>query len=257
MPSGHNPQNASESQKAQIRTKLRKQRSQLSLSQQQQASQAIFQQLIAHPHISAARCIAAYLPTQGEIDLTPFIHWAWQQGKRIALPVIHPTQAGDMRFHQYFSVTEASASETSASEALASKVLVSKTSASETPASEALASKVPASKGLDNGIPKHILSGPILLANRYGILEPNPSLCPCLDAELDGVLTPLVAFDHQGTRLGMGGGYYDRFYARCTAHNSEQGTATIPFIGVAYDFQQVEFLPKDPWDMQLTDVLVS
>lgn len=231
-PSDHNPQDATQFQKTHIRSKLREQRSQLSTQHQQQASHVIFQQLVAHPHINAVNCIAAYLPTQGEIDLTPFIHWAWQKGKRIALPVIHPTQAGDMRFHQYFFEDQA---------------------------------------------PEDTSPERQLRVNRYGILEPNPNCSPCLDDELDWVLTPLVAFDNQGTRLGMGGGYYDRFYARhraslpetgySTAHsirspeasaqNSEQGAARISFIGVAYDFQQVEVLPKAPWDMVLTDVLVA
>ena len=56
------------------------------------------------------------------------------------------------------------------------------------------------------------------------------------------VLTPLVAFDAHGARLGMGGGYYDRcFRARPQALR----------VGIAHECQRADALPADAWDMPL------
>lgn len=55
-----------------------------------------------------------------------------------------------------------------------------------------------------------------LLTNRWGI--PEPVADPATEvapAQLDAVLVPLLACDHQGQRVGYGGGYYDRFLAQC------------------------------------------
>lgn len=88
-----------------------------------------------------------------------------------------------------------------------------------------------------------------LVSNRYGIPEPHGGRR--LDGrELDLVLTPLVAFDREGHRLGMGGGYYDRTFARL-----HHGLWQRPrLLGLAYEFQQVAELPAEPWDVPLWGV---
>lgn len=86
------------------------------------------------------------------------------------------------------------------------------------------------------------------IKNKFGILEPNTSPDEIITADkLDIVFLPVVAFDKYGTRLGMGGGYYDRTFT----------TTDKPLlIGVAYDFQhQVEIL-RDEWDI-LLDMVVT
>lgn len=85
--------------------------------------------------------------------------------------------------------------------------------------------------------------------NRYGIPEPDLRHAGQLKAQaLDVVLTPLVAFDTDGNRLGMGGGYYDRTFA----FTQRQGAGRRPLmIGVAHEFQRVERLPAQCWDVRL------
>jgi 5-formyltetrahydrofolate cyclo-ligase len=64
-----------------------------------------------------------------------------------------------------------------------------------------------------------------LLASRWGILEPVAAAATeVAPAQLDAVLVPLLACDRQGQRVGYGGGFYDRFLARC-------GPGTL-FIGL-------------------------
>lgn len=50
-----------------------------------------------------------------------------------------------------------------------------------------------------------------LVPHRYGLLEPS-SECPLIPAEeIDLALVPALCYDRQGYRLGLGGGYYDRW----------------------------------------------
>ena len=91
-----------------------------------------------------------------------------------------------------------------------------------------------------------------LVNNRFGISEPPYSRRNTIRHKaLDLVLMPLVAFDNKGNRLGMGGGYYDRTFAYLhtrTRWNKPK------LIGTAYDFQQVDSLPSDPWDVPLDGI---
>ena len=46
----------------------------------------------------------------------------------------------------------------------------------------------------------------------YGIPEPDAARCPAVDTdEVDFAVLPCLCCNHQGHRLGQGGGYYDRF----------------------------------------------
>ena len=62
------------------------------------------------------------------------------------------------------------------------------------------------------------------------------------------VLAPLVAFDGRGHRLGMGGGYYDRFFA---------ATPTTERIGIAHGCQRAAVLPVTSSDVPLTAVVTE
>jgi 5-formyltetrahydrofolate cyclo-ligase len=91
----------------------------------------------------------------------------------------------------------------------------------------------------------------VLTPNRYGIPEPSANTrCLPQQNRLDLVLVPLVAFDRLGYRLGMGGGYYDRSFA--TGHANHRIRPLL--IGLAYEFQYVDTLPHEAWDIRLDAV---
>lgn len=87
-------------------------------------------------------------------------------------------------------------------------------------------------------------------ANQFGILEPRLDVRTVMPIErLDVVITPLVAFDLQGNRMGMGGGYYDR-----TLANWQLKGKPLP-MGYAHDCQQVTRLPCEHWDVPLPIII--
>ena len=81
-----------------------------------------------------------------------------------------------------------------------------------------------------------------LAANRFGIAEPSPEAERCSASALDIVILPLVAWDCQGGRLGMGGGFYDRALA---------GASGPILVGLAHSLQQVPSVPSEPWDIPI------
>jgi 5-formyltetrahydrofolate cyclo-ligase len=88
-----------------------------------------------------------------------------------------------------------------------------------------------------------------LLVNRLRIYEPKLDVRDVLPlAELDVLITPLVAFDEQGQRLGMGGGFYDRTLQNWQQHGFQP-------VGYAHDCQGVEALPVEKWDIPLPAVV--
>ncbi|MCC2616491.1 5-formyltetrahydrofolate cyclo-ligase [Aestuariibacter halophilus] len=177
-----------------LRQRFRTARRELSAAQQQQAAQAVCQQLLQSPLLKDARRIGAYLSNDGEVDLSPFIQHLWQQGHSVYLPVLHPVCQGHLLFLDYHPQTD-------------------------------------------------------MVANRFGIPEPQlrcQAICPT--HALDVILTPLVAFDRQGGRLGMGGGYYDRTLAGVDTEQSR-------FIGIAHDCQQADALPMAAWDIPMAAIV--
>ena len=90
-----------------------------------------------------------------------------------------------------------------------------------------------------------------MLKNKFSIWEPKLNVQNVLPLdELDILFTPLVAFDKQGNRLGMGGGFYDRTLQHW------QKSPFIP-VGLAHQCQQVEQLPTEAWDVPLHQILVA
>lgn len=90
--------------------------------------------------------------------------------------------------------------------------------------------------------------GDALYPGAFGIPEPQGEPAAASLVATAIALVPVVAWDDAGGRIGRGGGHYDRAFAgparpRC-------------LVGLAYAFQQVPHVPRDPWDLRL-DAVVS
>lgn len=94
-----------------------------------------------------------------------------------------------------------------------------------------------------------------LIANRYGILEPVYSMRGLADPRhMDIVVTPLLAFDKNLNRIGMGAGYYDRSFAFSKRRHHWRHPR---LVGAAYSFQQVDHLQPATWDVPLHCVITE
>jgi len=93
------------------------------------------------------------------------------------------------------------------------------------------------------------------LRNQHGIPEPiSPKRLFFRPCDMDVVLAPLVAFDANGNRVGMGGGYYDRSF-RFMRHRKRWTRPHL--IGLAHEFQKVPQLKACSWDVPLHNAVTE
>lgn len=83
-----------------------------------------------------------------------------------------------------------------------------------------------------------------LQKGKFGILEPKDPVWAERD-ELDLILTPGIAFDKKGNRLGRGGGFYDRLLPQYKAIRA----------GICFDFQLLEKIPSEPHDCKMDFII--
>lgn len=83
----------------------------------------------------------------------------------------------------------------------------------------------------------------------FGILEPCDPSAVAPPTEIDLVLVPGVGFDTQGTRLGYGGGYYDRFLRLLPTH--------AHVCGLAFHTQILPCIPQLPHDIRMPMVVTE
>ena len=92
-----------------------------------------------------------------------------------------------------------------------------------------------------------VRAGEPLTATAYGPKEPAHRVA--VDpGQIDVVMTPGLAFDRQGRRLGYGRGYYDRFLRRLSPHALR--------VAIAFAVQVVDEVPADPGDERV-DLIVT
>lgn len=86
--------------------------------------------------------------------------------------------------------------------------------------------------------------------NRFGIPEPLHSHKTRIQKtlSLDLILMPLVAFDLEGNRVGMGGGFYDRSLAFL---KQRKYWFKPNLLGIAYEFQKQDQLETNKWDIPM------
>lgn len=85
----------------------------------------------------------------------------------------------------------------------------------------------------------------ILKRGCYGIKEPISSGQAYSLNDVDCIICPLLAFDTQGNRVGMGGGYYDKALAQIKNRSKKH------IWGAAYSFQKTEKLTPERWDIPM------
>ncbi len=78
--------------------------------------------------------------------------------------------------------------------------------------------------------------------NKFGIPEPINGF-PVEPHEIDLFVTPLLAFDKKGNRIGYGKGCYDRYFALCKHRHQK--------IGVSIFDQPLEILERETKDIKL------
>jgi len=82
----------------------------------------------------------------------------------------------------------------------------------------------------------------VLKVNSLGIPEPTDGI-PIPEAAIEVVFIPLLAFDHQGNRVGYGKGFYDRFLSKCNPKTIK--------IGLSFFTAEEEITEVFPADIPL------
>lgn len=90
-----------------------------------------------------------------------------------------------------------------------------------------------------------------MIINRLHFYEPKFNISKQIDLfDLDILFIPLVAFDNLGSRLGMGGGFYDRILQHWELRKN------FSPIGLGYSWQKLSHLiPITKWDITLPEII--
>jgi 5-formyltetrahydrofolate cyclo-ligase len=82
---------------------------------------------------------------------------------------------------------------------------------------------------------------------QFGIGEPTGPVYTQVD-QVEMIVVPGVAFDRKGNRMGRGRGFYDRLL---------KSTPNAYKVGVAFDFQMLDDIPMEPFDVPMDDVITE
>lgn len=88
-----------------------------------------------------------------------------------------------------------------------------------------------------------------LVPARFGLREPDPATAPAVElAAIAAFILPGLAFDRAGGRIGWGRGHYDATLAAAPAALR---------IGLAFEAQLVESVPREPHDVPLHAIVTE
>ena len=96
--------------------------------------------------------------------------------------------------------------------------------------------------------PVYLPSMESLEVGDFGILTVRQDCRKFVDfSDIDCIIVPGAAFDRQGNRLGLGGGYYDRFLQRVPLAKR---------IALTFDYQLLDYIPFESHDVKV-DVIIT
>jgi 5-formyltetrahydrofolate cyclo-ligase len=87
----------------------------------------------------------------------------------------------------------------------------------------------------------------MVAGEQFGIGEPMGEEFTRLD-EIEMIIVPGVAFDRHNNRMGRGRGFYDRLLS---------STPSALKVGVAFDFQMLDEIPVEPFDIPMDKVVTE
>lgn len=96
---------------------------------------------------------------------------------------------------------------------------------------------------------RECVPGAELVPTGFGTMGPDET-APLVDPVV--MLMPLAGFDKRGHRLGYGAGHYDRALARFAERKLEP-----LLIGMAFDCQEIDYIPNEPHDIALHHLLTE
>jgi len=97
-----------------------------------------------------------------------------------------------------------------------------------------------------------------LVPGPLGVMEPATlDRADDLQHGIDLVIVPGLAFDREGTRLGRGKGYYDRFLASLRFRESHNSPSQPRFLALAFQCQIFAKLPHEEWDVTVDQILTE
>jgi 5-formyltetrahydrofolate cyclo-ligase len=91
----------------------------------------------------------------------------------------------------------------------------------------------------------HFISFEDLQEGKYGILEPKSRVEPCKPPDL--VIVPGICFGLCMHRIGYGKGHYDEYLGKAFAYR----------IGLCYDFQVLDSLPRHENDQRMDEIITE
>ena len=175
-------------------------------------AEAVARTLFTLDEWNEARTVIAFVSMSGEIETRSILERTVEEEKTLALPRLH---GKEMEFHVMSGSHEAKE------------------------AHEA--------QKMHGSLDELFAS---LVRHPYGLLEP-PEEAPVFSEETPLpalVVTPGLAFDRNGNRLGRGMAYYDRWFAK---HAGLIGSGLLYPVAIGYSRQLIEEVPADERDYKI------